>query len=992
MVDQLDVATRARQSDFSLQKISRLLLDTDLALLVEGISQIKQEQSTVKETRRYSLAQHTTFVHLLGALTHIRQTLQSNAKVSMYVAVSRYRLTYVRNLIRLLGHTIVLHEAPATKLFPTKRNRAELLFHFLYDCDVQGMLSFFVEAISSPENKSVLLRTLILLRDLALALTRQGTCPSDSVWLLLLNKAHELARTHSVYEESSKQAAPTKLSLAAADAALAIANIVALQQLTDIATSTAFRDHVVALLSHITLWYHNVRHRVLFVSALKSLCVIIDEDALAWHVHQSVLLFQSAFAFTPRTVQVLLHQLQMASTTSEKLAALRNLTCALGRVKLAKLESSVHQQLLEESHKYLMESPCQDLASDILRVTSPPLHLTEPLVISTLLNTPYHTNPYIAEFLLITQYPLSSLQDQLESSATSDDAIIVILTTLSHMLHLMDSSEYVKAWSDCLGGYFEHPSRHNLAKAFTPSIIMLYDHHPSPRIRQICANLLFRLDLNMIVKHYVEQLPSENANNTLRNLVSCRATTVLPRIIESIQNLRFTEIADTVAPSGIEAPTSKDGAIDRRRIAVNASVRWLAHVSSQDQNAVATLVQNAFFKSPQDSCSMGFLREIYNTFPNAFSNSMPTLLAHIQKHLTTEFDTEKDTVVLIKLRPLLALRMAPLTGYKDDPKLQMLIPMLLKIIYNDDETEDLRKLAADILAKFPAETTIPIVIQHLRPLMPQDLVAALEPWSLLMPTLSSPITDKTMTLMVYSFSCVLANHVVESKSLNAELVLIFGVWSIDDTTTMAVLERVQRGCIECLTILLHHTFVDRSSSVFMDELLQILLDGFFYGQVASNILSSDINLPARLCCCNVLLNITPRLDEVALIAVITRTLPYLLTALQDPDSNVLSASLKLVLTWTKHRGFVLLSADVGLNQVRDIWMATLRLVVVASTAQISMEAVQTVALVVTQTKEMPRLANHEFLRDISRHLKEARDTTPHAQLREVLQSLIGFLG
>ncbi|RHY51719.1 hypothetical protein DYB38_007299, partial [Aphanomyces astaci] len=89
------------------------------------------------------------------------------------------------------------------------------------------------------------------------------------------------------------------------------------------------------VLDELAHWYSGVRHRALFVLALHSFrSNTCDVSSKAWrfHIHQSILLFQSTFPHSKRLVSRMLRQPR--PSWAEPAAFVGNLMCALGRVNM----------------------------------------------------------------------------------------------------------------------------------------------------------------------------------------------------------------------------------------------------------------------------------------------------------------------------------------------------------------------------------------------------------------------------------------------------------------------------------------------------------------------------------------------------------------------------------------------------------------------------------------------------------------------------------
>ncbi|KAF0719314.1 Aste57867_1127 [Aphanomyces stellatus] len=1066
MVDQLDAISfepSGLHASYSLQRMSRLLLDGEIALVSHAIQHVQGSDGALKrkpdETYRYTLTQHTTFVQLTGVLTHIQEKLRESDTLAM-------------NLVQSLGHAILLHESPATTLFPKAPCRAFALFQFLHRCHTQALLAFFLNACHG-NNKSMLLRALLALRDLSLAIiqTHDGSLDAvdSSKWLLLLQVATSHATTFSVVDgtflpirvqciadliaQEHDRKAPTKLSLAAADSAFAISNVIALHHLAipvhDVKRGeaaivmTCFQE----LVDELTRWYGHVHHRALFLSALTSLTSFFgDSNRFAWHFHQSALLFQSNFTFSSRRrgtiVPRILHQLKNATCSSETtLAALRNLVCALGRLKQTALDEPTQLMLLEVVHTNLL-SDCierQHLALDVLgyRINDawaldpssahlpPPWKVLDSLVRAML--AAKAVTSAAAMPLLTFHYPLSKLQTALESTETSETELGVLLTLVSTMVHASSASWVPSSWFHLLGQErLGLPlSAAQLCTEITPSIWLVFLHHPSEIIRRHCGRLLPSLDLHYVVSACVSRLPSATAARTCEYLVVSRGDKVVPLLLTAIQNVGFDMVSTALtSPAGIYAPTQLTAAAHETRQGIaQACARWVGHVNTKHHCTVTDAIVRTFFQSPQDATSMMFLREIFAAFPVAFATALPTVFAKLKAHATSIYAPSSD-MLLVKLRPLLALRMAPVRGFQNDnvtPELTALLDLLLVIMCEDREIDDIRKLAADIVAKFPPQTTLALVLGLLQPFLNQHQSPTASLLSLSITSSSDvprhPVSAKTTSLLVYCLSCFLVNHATSHPVwLTPVLLFVFGVWSIslDDKeetdTTMSLVERVQRGAIECLTVVLDHASLSpdtSASSVAAHGVVQLLLAVFATGTWPSDAIadpsvqtflatwpsmSSAMGRSVRLCCCNVLLNVTPRLKTPALARIVTQALPTLYGILRQPDggdaSDVLSPCLKLVMAWTKHGGMALVTTAETTEIVRRIWLATARLVVAAPSTQVSIEAAQTLAFVRGQRKSLSHLITFEFEREMTRTLHEARDTNPDADVRAVAAALV----
>ncbi|ETV79088.1 hypothetical protein, variant 2, partial [Aphanomyces astaci] len=992
LVDESGTAAKTQASLFTLPSMTRLLLDTEMALVKHAVADVQEETLPDKSQRRFTLAQHSTFVQLTRVLVHVRTTVQTSDKLAM-------------NLLQSLGPVLSLH-GPFPAVLSNAATRCQLLFAFLFHCHPPRVLGYFSMLFSSPNDKPTMLRALVHVRDLAIhtakamATSHLPTTPSvpvqTTLWFDLLSAAVARTKAYAAADELGRRG-PTKLSLAAADAALAIVHVLALTIVSE-DNDAAMISHLQALLAQVldelAHWYSGIRHRALFVLVLHSFrsntCDVLSK-AWRFHIHQSILLFQSTFPHSKRLVSRMLRQPR--PSWAEPAAFVSNLMCALGRVNVSHMTADTHRHLLAIAVEAMQEAPSACVGVAIFRhvfyhhsKSAPDFdarrlwELLTPLV-NSLINpsTALQRTADMAEILVMTQYPLERMVTALECADTPDPIIVTLLRLSQYMMAVHQPSGSAAPPTSSATAL-------HMAKTITPSVLMLCDHHPSMSIRRQAASLLPSLDGNLTVSHYLGRLPSPHAHTMLTLMVatpvSCQAA--VASILAGIQNLGYPQVQSSSSsirsPADILAPCAPPATTDAAApYALQACPRWLAQVPPSNLLGVLHDVTRVFFRSSRDTVSMVILRELLKQFPHAFAQILPVVLAHLETHVAIVYEPT-NALLFFKLRPLLALRMAAVTCFTNLVDPAPIVKMLLTLMSEDRESEDIRKLAADILAKLPVTTTVPMIRHHLRSFL-QSLPPPSATSSQNLPRLDAPSSAQTTTLMVYCLSMLVVNHVESSQDwLSTVLELVLEIWGTEDVTAtssssdgMSLLYRVQRGGIECMTVLLHHATTHRPSTraPTYAEWVECWLEAAFRGRFAM-LNGHALEMPPRLCCCNVLLNCIPRLDMNALATLVTYALPYIHDCLVDQTPPIsmllLSACLKLLMTLIKHRGLQATQFQ-HVPSVANVVLATTRLVASASeNAQISMEAAQTIVVFLSEAKQAPQLVPASCLADMARYM------------------------
>ncbi|ETV99229.1 hypothetical protein, variant 3 [Aphanomyces invadans] len=957
MVDLVaDAAAKAQSSLFTLPSMTRLLVDTDIALVHDAIADVqrKEGQPPLEETRRsFTLAQHTTFVQLTRILMHLRTMLQTSDKLAM-------------NLLQALEpmiHDVPLHPAELSRT----ASRSQVLLLFLYHCHPHRVLGFFFLTCTAPQDKASTLRNLVSVRDVALHLVRTAslstatttTTPHATLWFQLLSHTVDCAKSFTATGGEHGRRGPTKLSLAAADASLAIIHVAALSIGRNDEEGSAssvvgpLKELIAQLLDELVEWYTGVRHRTLFVVALVSFRTATCTST-EWvdHIHHSIPVFQSAFPHSTRLLSRMISQLRLHPTEP----ALRNVVCALGRVRPSKLSHAMHCQLVNVAVDAMRASASSE--ATFLATTIVEFVICQHWITHGLLSPPWEwvypveralvdgaalipATPAIADIVRVTNVPVATLKMVLEATDTSKSVLRNALTLVQYMMS--ESPPQSLVWSALLGTGVVRSSPSSViatAKQLTMPVLMLCDHHPCIGIRRQAAKLLSALDMSTIVAHYMARLPSSHADTILAYLVASRTASrvAVGTIVAAILNLGFPAFATLPiqSPADIQPVqgSSQSSAPAKRQAALQALTRWLERVPPSSVDAISDDLIATFFQSSHDSISMVVLREFLRLYPATFSRQLPVLQSRLQPHVGVVYESSSP-LLLVKLRPLLALRLAPVSCLSNVAS--SLVQMVVALVSEDGESEDIRKLAADIVAKLPPRTAFPLILQRLQPLLapvaPPGAWAALSAWNTLPPLASSA---KTTSLMVYCATVFVAAH-PESQPmwLGPVLELVLMAWAArvpSASQSSDLVERVQRGCIECMTVLMHHSSIHASHTTF-EQWVQSWLEGTFDGRM--NMLETQrlLELPARLCCCNVLLNAIPRLDKTALCTLASQSLPYIHACLaKDTSPAVLqSASLKLLMTLAKYHAF---NDNFAQSVGTDVVDATAKLVASAQNTQV----------------------------------------------------------
>ncbi|KDO23550.1 hypothetical protein SPRG_10742 [Saprolegnia parasitica CBS 223.65] len=536
----------------SLPQIAHPLLHVDVDLLARTLQ--SDSAKPAPSRRPPSLAEHTARTQLESIVAHVEQ-----------VAADGGDTKRARNLIASLCSIVLTQWRDDAKPRKTEHpRRVELLFTWLYRLDGSSVLHC-VHRLLQSNDKMVLLRVYWMLRACTKALLLANvTADAVAGWNALLDAAVRDAATYTITQDNGK--APTKLSVAAADAGLYVAHVLALEPLD----AGDFRALTCALLREVSSWYARKPARSLWVAGISALLSIEMDAAFAYEYHHSSLLLQSTAAPTHESVLRGLSHLQNARWGA---TALRNLALVLGRQKTA-LPLPTAQELVHAVSTYIEPDPKALGWALVERVLQQPgwdeaarAALLSPLVSRGVASPALR--PSIARRLVDCNDSLTPLLDVIRDASTP-------LGTLQQCLGLVHC--VVQQTGE---------SRPKWFAPLSAAILEVYFHHPAQAMRDKCLWLLPRLDL-----------PTE-----LLNL-----TKALSRL-------------ETLSPADKAAQTTT---------LLGLLPPWLRnHVPLSATRMVTDQAVTHFLADATDGVSLHALRLVHDAWPSSFPGSFRRLVQQI---------------------------------------------------------------------------------------------------------------------------------------------------------------------------------------------------------------------------------------------------------------------------------------------------------------------------------------------------------------------------
>ncbi|OQR97722.1 hypothetical protein ACHHYP_10068 [Achlya hypogyna] len=953
----------------SLHEIANGLLYSDVNLVRVSVHALSL--TLVCSSRKLaSLPHHAARARLESTVAHVERLVRDPAEAKR-----------ARNLIISLVSTVLTQShdekvGPKASLRTGERpHRLILVLRWLHRCDPAGVV-LSIHRLLQVDDKKLLLRLYWILRDFVHALLVAGECSaSDDKWTALLTTAVDHATKSTIPQGTVR--APTKLSVAAADAGLFVAHAVLISAPTDYPTEQtkhaavsdrngALRLQVCALLNEVLSWQAHKPQRALWVAGVAHLLQHELSLAFAVEFHHSALLLQSSFVPPASALERSLNHL--ASNKATRTAALRNLALVIGRRKTPlTLTEAQGLALAAQWHSHVDSPLFWAIARSVIQSEqwepASRWSLISPLV-APCLDAPELPGwrplyRLVREF----EYPIASMIQTIRSATTP---LAVLEAHLSFAALALQATPVPPVW----------------LPAATTAVLDVYFHHPSQRARELSLPLLPRLDLRAVFAACGERVqhkaPSPLAELTLAFLFGRWNDALLPLLLNLVKNLGFL---------GTEAPTDVRASRDRL---LSLLPPWLEHhVPAAAEDAVTDTVVLEFLADVNDATSLQVLRLVCKALPSAFPRVFKRMTRLACANTAALVCAETDAAMLPMLRPYLALRFATPEWWArcDTGALVELQELLVTGLCTDAVTPTVHRVLVDLVAKYPPQQTTPVVMALLS---------------------SSTLSDKSEGVLIYTLGYVVAQHLATLDAWGAPVLsFLMKVLSAPVQVDSAHQRNFVRGFLETPTAILHNAIVQTEGDLrWLDFVADAVLAGAWhrpheaYPPCTALCRQSSISPTLRSHMSVVLLR---SLERAALSPrVVERVVALLLQTFEDASSACDDVSLALEVTsatmllCVNPRLQVLIQlVHVGaMNTACDphtqLFKAVVRLLTIPDlSVKMTTEVLDALAMVLTKAPAAGK--SPEFLKLMLAHFREICCTTADEAVASMASSLVDYI-
>ncbi|OQS05444.1 hypothetical protein THRCLA_02432, partial [Thraustotheca clavata] len=706
--------------------------------------------------------------------------------------------------------------------------RLLLLLNWLFEQDQESVLESF-EQLQHLEDKKVLLRLYIILRDFTLMLLRSDVTLIDSTrWKSLLNSAVLHSSKYSIAKDDCFL--PTKLSIAAADSALLVAHSVVLTEALDVSNQAT----ICQLLRVIVSWYSTKHHRLLWLNGITHLLSYEKSPAsiFAIQYHSSALLLQSSYIPNISHYDRAVDHLKKCNSIENIPSRLRNIALVLGRLKsipptistltisLATINDTtgLTKILLWQIVHYILQQSDDSW---------PQLWSILDAFVSQSI-APASTNicPELIRTILEFNYPLEKVYILSLDDVSKPEP--EIMTTLKIFNVVLEHCQSTTLWLEKL----------------SRSVLQLFFHHPSKGVRNQCLPLLPLLDQRIIFNtcgYHLQQNQSYLALMTISFVINKpTTTTIYSLLLDLIKNLGHLRLESTsvLSPKDINpiATTAPSTTISTQQKALlDLFPLWLRQQSSI--NEITDNAIRAFFADMHDSWSLHALRHVCDVFQSAFPQVLSAMLSNILENTSHIECAEDGPQFITVLRPYLGLRMSSMQWWvtcKDSLKDQLL-NHFIDVLCNvcdikkfDKVSSTLQRVVVDLIAKFPPDQAtnsfLSIMARYLNELGVKEVSVV-----------SGRIaTDKAICIANYGLGYVLAMHFTSLGTWATSIISIFlSIISVPPSglPSPTLHDNMQRGASEALLNLFQQALTSvHKQEPWIDFFLDVVVAGQWYRQ------------------------------------------------------------------------------------------------------------------------------------------------------------------
>eukprot|EP00002_Diphylleia_rotans_P018396 TRINITY_DN3561_c0_g1_i30.p1 TRINITY_DN3561_c0_g1~~TRINITY_DN3561_c0_g1_i30.p1 ORF type:complete len:905 (-),score=165.61 TRINITY_DN3561_c0_g1_i30:175-2889(-) len=267
-------------------------------------------------------------------------------------------------------------------------------------------------------------------------------------------------------------------------------------------------------------------------------------------------------------------------------------------------------------------------------------------------------------------------------------------------------------------------------------------------------------------------------------------------IIDYLRNLPHSKtespaITNPGEIQGILKPTENKNWQPYHDFMLSVVESWLNTSTLEDIAAAGTALAQKMFSSPDDAVAVKLSGRLSVALSKS-SQTMATLIhQELLRHSTIPWESwPKDEVIFHKLSPLLLMRVMPSSFYPAHTLNEIeeslwidLSRILMQMSFDNLETDDLRRLATELVARFPCRFHHKEMMKHLHSSLKDERYNA------------------TKTCIYYMCSAI-AWHSENIKVVSTDyLDAIFRVVSYPSFSQPTDLQKAQTGCVDALALL-----------------------------------------------------------------------------------------------------------------------------------------------------------------------------------------------
>ena len=228
-------------------------------------------------------------------------------------------------------------------------------------------------------------------------------------------------------------------------------------------------------------------------------------------------------------------------------------------------------------------------------------------------------------------------------------------------------------------------------------------------LRDLVKELFFSISPNVLFPKLIQKISKENVDARTRSIIvffyketimnHYNPIQSLDALLASIRHINTIDNADVKMiqyPSDIYIKEIANQSMDKKRMEqiLQPVSDWIQNLSQENQKTILLSIIQQLFDHPSCTVIVSFASHCTILFREHYS------IVFEQVDSQMKLNNKEDISLFTKLSPLLLLRMVPIDGYSN-PDSKRVLEILFTIFKNEKEYKELRRVAAEVLAKYP---------------------------------------------------------------------------------------------------------------------------------------------------------------------------------------------------------------------------------------------------------------------------------------------------